>query len=60
MTFDALQALREANHPVDLLPATQRAVLAELTEQEVEVLNSVRDRLAAASGEVEGQELKLL
>ena len=60
MTFDALQALREANHPVDLLPAAQRAVLAELTEQEVEVLNSVRDRLAAASGEVEGQELKLL
>jgi DNA-binding CsgD family transcriptional regulator len=60
MSFDALQALRQANHPVDLLPAAQRAVLAELTELEVEVLNSVRDRLAAVSDEVEGQELKLL
>jgi DNA-binding NarL/FixJ family response regulator len=60
MTFDALRALREANHPVDLLPLPQQAVLADLTEREVEVLNSVRDRLEAVSGEVEAQALKLL
>jgi DNA-binding CsgD family transcriptional regulator len=60
MSFDALQALRDAYHPVDLIPAEQQAVLAELTEQEVEVLNSVRDRLAAVAGEVEGQQIKLL
>jgi len=60
MVFDALNALREANHPVDLLPAGQRDVLAGLTEQEVTVLNAIKDRLEAAAGEVEGQELKLL
>jgi len=60
MSFDALRALREANHPVDLISVQQRAVLAELTEREVEVLNSIRDRLEAVSGEVEGQDLKLL
>jgi DNA-binding CsgD family transcriptional regulator len=60
MGFDALRALREANHPVDLLPVAQRTVLAGLTEQEVKVLNSIKDRLEAAAGEVEGQEMKLL
>ncbi|WP_329007704.1 LuxR C-terminal-related transcriptional regulator [Micromonospora rifamycinica] len=60
MSFDALSALREANHPVDLLSTAQRTVLAGLTEQEVEVLNSIKDRLEVAAGEVEGQEMKLL
>ncbi len=60
MTFDALNALREAGHPVDLLAVEQRSVLSQLSEQEVEVLNSVKGRLEAAAGEVEGQDLKLL
>ncbi|MET9468198.1 aroma-sacti cluster domain-containing protein [Streptomyces sp. NPDC006544] len=60
MTFDALHALREAGHPVDLLAVEQRSVLSQLTELEVQVLNSVKGRLEAAAGEVEGQDLKLL
>ncbi|WP_258044815.1 aroma-sacti cluster domain-containing protein [Streptomyces sp. SM11] len=60
MPFDALHALREAGHPVDLLAAEQRSVLSGLSEHEVQVLNSVKDRLEAVTGEVEGQDLKLL
>lgn len=60
MTFDALHALREAGHPVDLLAVEQRSVLSELSEQEVQVLNKVKGRLDAAAPEVEGQDLKLL
>jgi hypothetical protein len=56
MTFDALAALRSAGNPVDLLTAEQQAVLAQLTEEEVVVLNSVKERMDAVSGfEVEGQ-----
>lgn len=55
MTFDALAALREAGNPVDLLAAEQRDVFAQLTEDEVAVLNSVKRRLDAVSDpEVEG------
>lgn len=55
MSFDALAELREAGNPVDLLTAEQRQVLAELTEAEVAVLNSVKRRLDAVSdAEVEG------
>jgi DNA-binding CsgD family transcriptional regulator len=55
MTFDALAALRKAGNPVDLLTAEQRDVLAQLTEDEVAVLNSVKRRLDAVSdAEVEG------
>ncbi|MGH3156934.1 MAG: aroma-sacti cluster domain-containing protein [Streptosporangiaceae bacterium] len=55
MTFDALSALREAGNPVDLLSAEQQAILGQLTEAEVAVLNTVKARLDAASGdEVEG------
>lgn len=58
MTFDALAALRQAGNPVDLLTAAQRDVLAELTEQEVAVLNSVKQRLDSVSdAEVEGHSL---
>jgi hypothetical protein len=49
MAFDALAALRTAGNPVDLLTAAQREVLAQLTESEVAVLNSVKQRLDAAS-----------
>jgi hypothetical protein len=56
MTFDALAALRQAGSPVDLLTAGQQNVLAQLTEEEVAVLNSVKERLDAVSDvEVEGQ-----
>lgn len=55
MTFDALAALRQAGNPVDLLTVEQRGVLAQLTEDEVDVLNSVKRRLdAVADAEVEG------
>jgi hypothetical protein len=48
MAFDALAALREAGNPVDLLSVEQREVLAGLTESEVTVLNSVKQRMDAA------------
>jgi hypothetical protein len=55
MTFDALTALRMAGNPVDLLTEQQRDVLAQLTEDEVAVLNSVKERLDAVTDpEVEG------
>jgi len=55
MTFDALASLREAGHPVDLLSDAQRAVFAQLTEAEVYVLNSVKERVdAACDYDVEG------
>jgi hypothetical protein len=56
MPFDALEALRKAGNPVDLLGEAERAVLAKLTEAEVTVLNSVKERLDAVSDyEVEAQ-----
>jgi hypothetical protein len=55
VTFDALRELRHGGHPVELLTTAQQGVLAELTEAEVAVLNSVRERLeAAADHDVEG------
>lgn len=61
MAFDALSALRAAGNPVDLLPEEQRAVLAQLSEEEVTVLNSIKERLDAASdNEVEGHDLKIV
>lgn len=47
MTFDALAALRRAGNPVDLMTAEQQKVLAQLTETEVDVLNSVKGRMDA-------------
>jgi len=49
MAFDALEALRQAGNPVDLLSDAEREVLAQLTEAEVDVLNSVKKRLEAVS-----------
>lgn len=55
MDFDPLASLRQAGNPVDLLSDAQRDVLAQLTEGEVAVLNSVKLRLDAVSdAEVEG------
>ncbi|MFI0944084.1 aroma-sacti cluster domain-containing protein [Streptomyces sp. NPDC021020] len=55
MDFDPLASLRQAGNPVDLLSDAQRDVLAQLTEDEVAVLNSVKTRLdAVADAEVEG------
>ena len=55
MAFDALDALRAAGNPVDLLTTGQREVLAQLTETEAAVLISVKERLDAVSdNEVEG------
>jgi hypothetical protein len=61
MAFDALAALRAAGNPVDLLAEEQRAVLGQLSEEEVAVLNSIKERLDAASdNEVEGHDLKIV
>jgi hypothetical protein len=49
VAFDALDALRQAGSPVDLLSDAERDVLAQLTEAEVSVLNSVKKRLDAVS-----------
>jgi hypothetical protein len=60
MAFDALATLRQAGNPVDLLTAEQRSVLAQLTEEEVMVLNSVKERLDTVSdAEVEGHSLTI-
>lgn len=61
MAFDALAALRAAGNPVDLLTEEQQAVLGQLSEAEVSVLNSIKERLDAVSdNEVEGHDLKIL
>ena len=60
MAFDALEALRQAGNPVDLVTPEQLEVLAQLTETEVAVLNSVKKRLDAVSGgEVEAHDLTI-
>lgn len=45
MSFDPLEVLREAGNPVDLLSAAQRQVFAQLSPEEVAVLNSIKKRL---------------
>jgi len=60
MAFDALSALRQAGNPVDMLTLAQQEVLAQLTEMEVAVLNSVKERLDAVSDhDVEGHAIKI-
>jgi hypothetical protein len=56
MSFDALTALRNGGNPVDSLNESERGVLAQLSQEEVAVWNSIKSRLdAAGGGEVEGQ-----
>jgi hypothetical protein len=45
MAFDALAALRAAGNPVDLLSEEQQEVFAALSEEEVAVLNKIKQRL---------------
>jgi hypothetical protein len=60
MAFDSLTALRQAGNPVDMLTLAQQEVLAQLTEEEVTVLNSVKARLDAVSDpDVEGHGTKI-
>ncbi|HEX4833572.1 MAG TPA: aroma-sacti cluster domain-containing protein [Trebonia sp.] len=60
MAFDALGALRDAGTPVDLLTPEQQTVLSQLTEEEVGVLNSVKERLDAVSdAEVEAHSFSI-
>jgi hypothetical protein len=62
MAFDSLAALRAAGNPVDLLSKDQQDVFAQLTEDEVSVLNSIKRRLDdLPGGEVEAHSgLKIL
>lgn len=63
MEFDALSALQEAGHRIDLLSESQRGVFAVLTEEEVAVLNRVKRQLDAvgqAEVEVEAQDMKVV
>ena len=53
MAYDALEALRAAGNPVDQLSEGQRDVFASLTEEEVEVLNSIKRRLDAVDEDVD-------
>jgi hypothetical protein len=55
MSFDAIEKLREAGTPVDQLSDAQKAVLAELTPEEVAIITSVQERMAAAGADVDGQ-----
>lgn len=57
MAFDALSELRAGGNQVDLLSDSQRAALSELSPEEVAMLNSVKARVDAVSGEVVGQEV---
>jgi Transmembrane secretion effector len=45
MAYNAIEALRQAGHSLENVPAEKMAVLAALTPQEVDVLNSVKSRL---------------
>jgi len=47
MAFDALGALSAAGNPIDLLSPEQQEVFASLTEEEVNLLNSIKRRLDA-------------
>lgn len=58
--FDALDALRRAGLPVDVLSDAQQDVLAGLTRAEAEVIGSVKRRLDAAEPEVVGHDFKVL
>lgn len=62
MSFDPLEALRAAGNPVDMLSTAQREVFAQLSPEEVAVLNSIKKRLDnLAESDVEGHgDIKIL
>jgi hypothetical protein len=51
----ALDALRNAGTPVDLLSDTERAVFSALSPDEVAVLTAIQGRLNDAAAAVQGQ-----
>jgi hypothetical protein len=55
VSFDAIESLRSAGVPVEVLNEEQRSVLSSLSESEASTLTSIQSRLNAASGDVEGQ-----
>ena len=52
--FDALAELRAAGNPIEQLSPAQQDVLRGLSQAEVATLNSVKSRIDAVSGDVEG------
>lgn len=55
MSFDAIESLRSAGVPVEVLSEEQRSIISSLSESEVGTLSSIQSRLNAATGDVEGQ-----
>lgn len=53
MAFDALAELRAAGNPIDSLSPAQQDALRNLSPAEVATLNSVREKVEAAT-DVEG------
>jgi hypothetical protein len=61
MAFDALAALRAAGNPIDLLSQEQQEIFASLTEEEVNLLNSIKRRLdAVEDDDVSAHDVKFL
>jgi hypothetical protein len=55
VSFDAIESLRTAGVPVEVLNDEQRSILSSLSESEVSTLSTIQTRLNAATGDVEGQ-----
>ncbi|MEY9872129.1 hypothetical protein ABH931_001603 [Streptacidiphilus sp. MAP12-33] len=55
MSQEALDALRSAGTPVDLLSDSEREIFSSLSPDEVSVLTSIQGRLNEAAAAVQGQ-----
>jgi hypothetical protein len=51
---DTMNRLEAAGFPVSRIPNEQRDVLSQLSEDEVRVLTSIKERLDSAGPDVEG------
>jgi hypothetical protein len=51
---DTLSQLEEAGFPTSRIPDEQKQVLSSLTDEEVRVLTSIKQRMDASSADVEG------
>ena len=51
---DTMNRLEAAGFPVSRIPNDQREVLSQLSEDEVRVLTSIKERLDSAGPDVEG------